>query len=147
MPRFASLRVVAVAALLLPLFACGRRSAPPLVAATSPITVDIKCEGGVSVGLTDASGKSAWSVALKKNDPIEWLVPDNIISIDISAKGTGAWPLDDVKPHGSKKAQPAKSKVKSDAAAGTYAYLIETVCQRADGTTINVTIDPDMIVL
>ena len=89
MPRFASLRVAAVAALLLPLIACGRRSAPALVAATSPVTVDIKCEGGVSVGLTDASGKSAWAVAVKKNDPIEWLVEDNITSIDISAKGSG----------------------------------------------------------
>lgn len=147
MPRFASLRVVAVAALLLPLFACGRRSAPSFVAATSPVTVAITCEGGVSVGLTDASGKSAWAVELKKNDPIEWQVGDNIISIDISAKGTGEWPLDDVKPHGSKKAQPAKSKAKHDAKPGTYAYLIETVCQRADGTTIKVTIDPDMIVL
>ena len=146
MPRFASLRVAAVAALLLPLFACGRRSAPALVAAKSPITVDIKCEGGVSVGLFDANRKSAWVVEVEKNDPIEWLVPNNIVSIDISPKGAGTLPLDDPKPHGGKQGEAAKSKVKGDAAPGTYAYLIETMCQRADGTTIKVTIDPDMIV-
>lgn len=147
MPCFASLRVVAVATLLLPLIACKPQAASPLVAATPPLTVKITCEDGVSVGLTDAAGRSAWAVAVKKNDPIEWLVGANIISIDILAKGSGTLPLDDAKPHGGKKGESAKSKVKSDAAAGTYEYLIETVCERPDKSTIKVTIDPDMIVL
>jgi hypothetical protein len=148
MPRLAPLGVVAVAALLLPLVACKpRESRSSLILGKSlPITVDIKCDTGVSVRLTDASGNSAWVFEAHKKDPIEWQVGDNITSIDISPKPTGEWPLDDAKPHGNGKANPAKSRVKKDAKGGTYQYSIEAVCRRADGTTVKVTIDPDIFV-
>ena len=148
MPRLAPLGVVAVAALLLPLVACKPRDSRSsvILGRSSPITVDIKCETGVSVGLTDASGNSAWVFEARKKDPIEWQVGDHITSIDISPKSTGDWPLADAKPHGHGKANPAKSKVKDDAKDGTYSYKIEAVCQRANGTTVNVTLDPDIFV-
>lgn len=149
MPSLAPRRVaaVAVAALSIPLLACGGKGNALLVAAKSPINVSITCTDGVSVGLTDAAGNSAWAVALKKNDDIEWLVEDNIPSIVISQKVAGAWPLDSITPTGSKKGKPAKAKVKDDAQPGKYAYKIEALCQRPDSTTIKVTIDPDMILL
>ncbi len=148
MPRLAPLGVVAVAALLLPLVACKpRESQSSFILAKSPITVDIKCEPGVSFGLTDASGNSAWVFKARRKDPIEWQVQDNITSIDISPKSSGEWPLADDKPHGNGKANPAKSKVKDDAKLfHTYHYKIDAVCQRADGTPVNVTIDPDIYV-
>jgi hypothetical protein len=149
MPRLAPLGVVAVAALLLPLVACKPTESPSsfILGKSPPITVDIKCETGVSVGLTDASGNSAWVFEAHQKDPIEWQVQDNITSIDISPKSAGEWPLADAKPHGHGKANPAKSKVKDDAKIDhTYHYRIDAVCRRANGTTVNVTLDPDIFV-
>lgn len=150
MPRFAPLGIVSVAALSVVIVACTRTSTSTNSVrdpwATPPITVDIKCEPGVSVGMTDATGKQAWSVDVKPKDDIEWRVGNNITDVKILSKTADPLPLVNPTPEGNGRGKPATSKVKDDAKSGHYPYKIEATCIRADQSTIKVTLDPDIIV-
>lgn len=155
MPRPAPLRVVAVAALLIPAISCALAGSPSgygvrymRAPAKFPITVKIGCDNAVTVAITDANSRQAWSVELTSKDEASWeSADDHITSLDIVPKNPADWPLDNDRPHGGKKGNPAKAKVKEKSVASTYPYTIEAVCQRTTGAPITVTIDPEMILL
>jgi hypothetical protein len=147
MPRLALLRVVAVSAVLSTIASCGKPAVKTAAIAPgdAPIMVDIKCpNGGVSIGLKDNGGRSGWVLGVKPGEDIEWRVPNNITSIKVSPRGQ--WPLGNEQP--GQNGAPAKAKVNANATPGQeYEYIIEAVCQPPVGSPINVTIDPDMIIL
>lgn len=110
------------------------------------VAVDIRClaGNGVSFSLTP------WKAELAPGDSIAWILsPDaGVPEITITSK-QAAWPYDDTPPYKGNAAKPPKlRKMKSSVKAGDkYSYAVTAVCTRADGTTSNVIIDPDMIII
>jgi hypothetical protein len=110
------------------------------------VAVDIRClpGNGVSFSLTP------WRAELAPGDSVAWnLSPDaGVPEITITSK-QAAWPYDDTPPYKGNAAKAAKlRKMKSSVKIGDkYSYAVTGVCTRADGTTSNVVIDPDMIII
>lgn len=110
------------------------------------VAVDIRClpGNGVQFSLTP------WAAQLALGDSIAWILsPDaGVPEITITSK-TAAWPFLAGPPYKGNASKPPKAKgMKAAVKAGDkYAYAVNAVCTRADGTSSNVIIDPDIIII
>ena len=111
------------------------------------VAVDIRCLPGNGVQFSLVP----WAAQLAPGDSIAWILnPDaGVPEITITPKDVRRWPYDDAPPfRGNALRGPKLRRMKASVKEGEkYSYNVTAVCTRADGTTSNVIIDPDMIIL
>jgi hypothetical protein len=110
------------------------------------VHINFSCGPVDSLALADKNGRPAWSFSRRPNDPITWVVPQNV-TIN-SLKGRTAndnFPVDSTGPQGGAPGTAFHAKVKGGAAQGTYHYVINATCT-AGADTIRLLIDPELII-
>ncbi|HEX2721760.1 MAG TPA: hypothetical protein VHM24_02500 [Gemmatimonadaceae bacterium] len=111
------------------------------------VAVDIRCLSGNGVSVT----LSPWSAQLFVGDSIAWLLNQDagVSEITITPKQSTSWPFTSNGPYkGNAKTPPKGKGMKATVKPGDrYSYNVTAACVRADGTTSNVVIDPDMIII
>ena len=148
---YGSLLVPIAAAFMVSCGLMTSRSARPPVPRT-PVVIHFTCGGSVpTISLTDNAGNPAWLVDTQ-NKEIRWRPDGNHITINaITAKPGNTLPVDtDPSENGGSGGRPYKAKVKSghpnDPQIGdVLSYSIDVTC-RQGGNTVQLVIDPEMIV-
>ncbi|MEO8577592.1 MAG: hypothetical protein ABI556_12860 [Gemmatimonadales bacterium] len=119
----------------------------PYVGKQVNVAVDIRCLAGNGVQFS----LTPWAVQIAQGDSVSWVLsPDaGVPEITITPKVPTKWPYDDAGPYKGNAAKgPKVKKMKNNVKVGDrYSYNVSGVCTRADGTTSNVVIDPDMIII
>jgi hypothetical protein len=151
-PRAAIARAaLATTALLV---SCNK-DAVQLVEALAPdvetVRITFTCGPVNSIGLTDASGNSAWAFQRHPNNPIQWVVAANVTINSIHGK-IDPLPIDTTlgDPHGKTQGTPYKAAVKSHPPGPPigkkgFPYAIDLTCTSGT-TTTNLVLDPEMII-